>query len=238
MNTIDADSAKKLAGLQCDLLGKFRSGSVRLEQLEWFNLLPRVLREALSIISNDALREEVMHFFMEKEFELAQDLGVITVPKSYRHSTRLDDFLRRNQNRFKYAKDMFRQVAPSTVLHPNEQFAVAAYRSRYASGPMPPQECLTFIELLGGVGVGAEGASLVLEQLWGELYTDQRYLTFDDPDHLSIFALDERRVSVIKASMNIENPARTWSFGFSPYRDGLCEGELLLCFRPLKQEKR
>ena len=48
MNTsIDAGSAKKLAGLQIDMLSKYRSGQLTLTQWQWFNGLKTDEREAL-----------------------------------------------------------------------------------------------------------------------------------------------------------------------------------------------
>ncbi len=235
MKNIEADSANKLAGLQCDLLGKFRKGSVTLEQLEWFNLLPRELREALSIFDNNTLSNAIAQTFSCK-FRTARDLGVITVPSNYRHHTRLSDFFRRNRSRFKYVKDMFQEVTPSVVLLPGERFLVTAYGG--VLGSVQPRECLAFLMLTGGVGVGAEGASLVLEQLGSELAYGGSYLTFDELDRLPIFALEERRVSSIGKAQIATERNLGWIFGFSPYHQGVREGEFLLCFRRYRPSKR
>jgi hypothetical protein len=48
MTTIIGADAAKLAGLQVDTLQKVRSGQITLEQWEWFNLLTKEARDALS----------------------------------------------------------------------------------------------------------------------------------------------------------------------------------------------
>ena len=53
-NIIDADSARKLAGLQIDLLQKFRAGQLTLEQLNWFLGLSVSQREVFAFSTLDA----------------------------------------------------------------------------------------------------------------------------------------------------------------------------------------
>ncbi|TSC83492.1 MAG: hypothetical protein G01um101417_543 [Parcubacteria group bacterium Gr01-1014_17] len=58
MNTIDAESASKLAGLQIDLLQKIRQEHITLVHLEWFLNLSKVQRNTVSGVDFSSLTKE------------------------------------------------------------------------------------------------------------------------------------------------------------------------------------
>ncbi len=182
-NAIGADAAK-LAGLQVDLLQKFREGHITVDHLKWFLDLSKNKRDILMNAKeiNESLRRE--------DYNLLADLGVITVPPYYNHATRMALFYGRQHKHISdFAKEnlfpfgQFMGSRPSYVLSPGEKLWVYAY----VLVALPPrfEDGLAFLTSLGAVFPGIEGASLVWEQQRDLLPLNHAYISLNGNENLT-----------------------------------------------------
>ena len=182
---IGADSAK-LAGLQIDLLQKLRQGQITMGQLEWFNNLPKDIREDI-LAGRKLIMEPPKPPEPKGSLEWIHSLGFLKIPDDYVHETRLDSFCatRREHCRSMWTgSDLSSQKnkKASVQLKPGQAFLVDAYMW---FGPQTTLE--PFIELLRGMRsffLGAHGASLVLELMNEEMIRDRSYCSLDEPECL------------------------------------------------------
>src|SRR3989344_401881 len=186
---IGADTAK-LAGLQIDLLQKMRQGHITLDHLEWFNNLTKDDRDAFSVGANTALK-----------FALLADLGIITVPDDYDHTTRLTLFGEKNREKFYYYNDGITDEHfpnPTRILKPGDKLHVRAFK-QIVSGATTSEERLAFLTTQKAVRTGAQGASLVWEQKRDQLPKGFWYASFDEKNRLWKDADGDRRVPFVRA---------------------------------------
>ena len=153
-NIIGAESAR-WAGLQIDLHSKYRAGNLTADQLEWFLNLSGERRVVL--VTSEPT----------DKFAPLVDLGIITVPDDYNHTTWLDSFRARYQNDktklFYYYHDAITDENfpnPSRVLKPGDRFCVRVFK-QIVPGTTTSEERKAFLAREKAVFTGAHGAALV-----------------------------------------------------------------------------
>ena len=190
-NIIDADAAK-LAGLQIDLLQKFRAGKLALTELEMFlKLAPKDRTNRFGDWKQtkaDFLASTVKVSPSESEkFALLRDLGTIIVPAGYDHATALALFRKENHKKFYYYNDGITDANfpnPSRILRAGDRLKVLAYH-QIVSGETTSVERMAFLSVQpGNVYTGAQGAALVFEQKCAQLPKGKWYASFDEADRL------------------------------------------------------
>lgn len=193
MSTIGADTAKKLAGLQKDMLEKYRQDQITLQHIEAFNLLAPAARNCLM----DVVRRTKVIIEPPKpppppkgQLILVQMLGHLKVPDSYTHATRITDFKKVFTSRGKapggrYPSDLTdsKHSKVTTKARPGDVFDVLAFTS--SSPELHMMECAEKLkERRGNVFLGAQGASLVLELKTQELIRRNMYISLDEASAL------------------------------------------------------
>lgn len=181
-NIIDAGAAK-LAGLQIDLLQKVRQGHATIEHLEWFNGLSRAQRDMLS--GADLTTLEL------PKFALLVDLGIITVPANYDHSTWLARFEKKHQGGKVKSFDFYNDLItdenfpkPSRILKPGDRLHVQAFQ-HVVPGTTTSKERMDFLRgQPGNQFTGAQGASIACEQKRDQLPKGKWYASFDEEERL------------------------------------------------------
>ena len=199
MPTIDAGTAK-LAGLQIDMLTKFRADQMTLEHIEWFNGLSRTQRDMLS--GADLTKLKSVPVEPTVKFALLVDLGIITVPDNYVHATHLTSFRKNNKKKFYgYNDDITDQnfPNPTRTLKPGDKLAVCAFK-QIVPGTTTSEERMTFLATQNAVHTGAQGASLVFEQKRDQLPKGKWYASFDEKDRLWEDSNGNHRVPRVVAS--------------------------------------
>lgn len=202
---IDADAAK-LAGLQIDLLQKFRAGKLSLAELELFlKLAPKDRANRFGDWKQakaDFLSSTVKASPAEPEkFALLADLGVIVVPEGYDHATSLASFKEANRKKFYYYNDDISDANfpnPSRILKAGDRLRVRAFHQT-ARGETSSAERMDFLRDQQAVFTGAQGAGLVFEQKRAELPKGKWYTSFDEADRLYEDADLKRRVPDVVA---------------------------------------
>ncbi len=116
-----------------------------------------------------------------KKFTLLVDLGIITVPDDYAHSTRLSSFKAKYQNDkiesfYHYDENITdTNFSNPRMLKPGDKLHVRAFRS----GSTTSVECMAFLATQKAIHTGAQGATLVWEQKRYQLPMDYWYTSFD-----------------------------------------------------------
>ena len=182
---IDADPAQKLAGLQIDMLQKYRAGQITFDQIERFNNLSPEDREAR--FGDQKKQKPALPVEPAEKFAVLADLGIITVPNDYNHATRLATFLKMNRKKF---YDVNKNITdanfsrPSRILKPGAKIRVRAFK-QIVDGTTTSEERMAFLAAHKmAVYTGAQGASLVFEQKRGQLPKGYWYASFDEKDAL------------------------------------------------------
>ena len=228
MTTIDAGTAK-LAGLQIDLLTKFRAGQMTLEHIEWFNGLSRTQRDMLSGADLTKLKQELPAEPTVK-FALLVDLGIITVPDNYVHATHLASFKTKHQGGKKsfygYNNDLTDAnfSNPTRILKPGDKLAVRAFK-QIVPGTTTSEERMTFLATQNAVHTGAQGASLVFEQKRDQLPKGKWYASFDEKDRLWEDSDGHRRVPYVFAYSDVG-----FNFALGYFEDVWCDVGAFFCF--------
>lgn len=167
MKPPNPDSAENLTQV-LELWQRVGRGEVTTAHLKWFNGLDKKARDAC--VAGKPTPLQFTETAPNPKFKLIADLGVITVPKNYRHPIRLDTFMTKHRSKFSYvdecmdgagiADENFSQV--STKLSPGQKLVVKIFISvdKYISH----KECMEFLNNQNCVFVGAQGATLVFEQ--------------------------------------------------------------------------
>lgn len=149
----------------------------------------------------------------DTRFEL-QTSFTITVPKGYRHDTRLRDFRSKHYQEFYYyngdiTDSNFANV--STKLAPGKQLTVKVFGIKEL---VSSEDCLTFLKGQGSLLVGAQGLSLVYEQAKDKLPKGRYHVSFDEKDALWVDSGGRLRVPYISARTRVAPSTSAWaSFG-------------------------
>ena len=131
--------------------------------------------------------DDIVSITPSPKFSLLADLGIITVPAGYVHATRLVTANERGVYGEMYANDPNLTDAhfpnPSRVLKPGDRVHVYAYK-QIVPGETTSAERLAYLATQKAVYLGAQGASLVLEQKRPLLPKGFWYASFDEKDRL------------------------------------------------------
>lgn len=136
-------------------------------------------------------REDVVETVQDLPFRFVKTVGVVTVPADYVQETQLATFVAKHGKEFYYLNPalMDKNFAEVTVkLVPGRKLAVDAYQVAPSASS---EQCLKLIESKKGLYVGAQGLTLVYQQLRSELPKGRWYLSFDKKVNLPV--LDGRR---------------------------------------------
>lgn len=169
-----------------------------------------------------------------EKFALFVDLGIITVPDDYDHTTQLAKFMKKNRRKFysvnnNITDDNFPN--PSRILRPGERLRVRAFE-QVIGETTTSEERLAFLAAQNAVHTGAQGASLVFEQKRNQLPKDKSYASFDEKERLWEDAGGNHRVPLVNTH---SGDAFDWLLGYSELVwDG---GSTLLCFTEVKEEE-
>lgn len=145
-------------------------------------------------------------FIIPTKFVLLADLGIISVPDDYNHTTQLATCRQRNRGYISFENDDISDENfqnPSRILKSGDKLRVLAYQHAEGIHITSSIECMEFFRAQNAVFVGAQGISLVAEQK-RHLFPKAnliRYASFDDPDRLWIDAEDYHRVPVMDVSL-------------------------------------
>lgn len=161
-----------------------------------------------------------------KKFALLTDLGTITVPDDYDHTTRLTSFSKKNRKKFYYYNDAIADANfsnPSRILRPGDKLRVRVFK-QIVSGMTTSEERLSFLATQKAVHVGAQGASLVFEQKRDQL-RGHWYLSFDEKDALWEDADGSHRVPGVGA-----RSGGGFRFYLDEFEDVWNDFDTFLCF--------
>ena len=182
MAPIGVETAK-LAGLQIDMLQKFRQGQLSLEHLEWFLGLKMFERDALVVEFGKPGNKHAIVAKPAEKFALLVDLGIITITKEIS----LDVFFSENGEKLHdYSKGITDEnfPNPSRILKPGDRVRVRAFH-QIVPGTTTSEERMAFLEKQpGNFYAGAQGIVHVFEQKRDQLPKGKWYASFDKKDHL------------------------------------------------------
>lgn len=178
MDTIGAEAAK-LAGLQMDLLAKYRAEQLTLGHIEWFLGLKKIERDALVVdgkLPPKAVRAE--------KFEVLADLGVITVPEDHVSSMVFCGLNFSN---------------PSSALKAGDKLLVKVHRQN-VPGRTTSRDRMTYLERRndGNIYLGAQGIVLVLARKKDKLPKGW-HTSFDKKKNLPVLREGGHMLPVINA---------------------------------------
>lgn len=184
MSIIGADAAR-LAGLQIDMLSKYRAGQLSLDHCErFFNLSPEAREERFGDSKAAKKGAEITPVV---KFTLLADLDMIVVPANYKHESAIAAFQKKNRKKFYYWNNDINDenfANPSRILKSADRLHVRIFRQN-VGGTTTSEERLAFLKSLpGAVLVGAQGAALVFDQKSAELPRGYWYLSFDEKERL------------------------------------------------------
>lgn len=137
-----------------------------------------------------------------QKFTLLADLGTITVPKGYVHTTALATFKKQNNKMFSFFSDHITDANfpnPTRILKPGDTLRVCAYGHTVKGTETTSHERMAFLKSQNAVLVGAQGASLVFEQKRQKLPKGKWYASFDEPDRLWVGANGDHGVPGVGA---------------------------------------
>lgn len=197
---IDADAAT-LAGLQIDLLQKMRQGHITLDHIKWFNGLTKEDRDRYVVGEKPPMKSEIIVASSDK-FGLLADLGIMTVPAGYDHATQLVKFgEKKSRKRFCSFNDEIMDENfpnPSRILKPGDKLRVRAFQ-QIVGGTTTSEERMAFLATQKAIHTGAQGASLVFEQMRDKLPKGKWYASFDEKERLWKDASGGHRVPGVDA---------------------------------------
>jgi len=117
-----------------------------------------------------------------EKFTLFVDLGVISVPDDYDHSTQLASFATKYRHLFYYYNDSITDEnfgSPTTKLVRGQKLHVGGFK-QVVPGTMTSEERMAFLASHNAIHTGAQGASLVFELLREKLPKGYWYTSFDE----------------------------------------------------------
>lgn len=214
-NLIGAEAAEKAwAGLQIDLLQKYRAGHITPEHLEWFNSLRKEERDQL-------VGERALH----KHFELIK-MFPIEVPELYRHEGYLNRFWEQHHTEFfLYDHEITDENFPraTAMLTAGRKFFVKMFQPKRA---VTTETCLAFLKTQKAVLVGARGIPLVYEVARDRLPVYRQFISFDEEDMLCEGLKGKRLLPVLSQHQT----DREFYFYLHSFGGNLSINFILLCF--------
>jgi hypothetical protein len=192
-----------------------KSGTLSGGALDWFLALPKAEREILMASAMETQR-----------FTLLAELGVVEVPKGYRHEVRLAAFARKSRAKLNHCDSDIadhRFADPSRVLKPGDRLRVRAFRPM--SRTVSSEECMAFLARQGAVHPGAQGLSLVFEQRRNQMPKGYWYASFDVPHRLPRAAGEAKRqvpVVILHTDGDIDFDTGIYESGWEPEDAFLC----------------
>jgi hypothetical protein len=215
MVTASDNEPKNISAVQIELLKSFWCGCITERQLRWFAGLTPDERE---LFVNAG--EPVRHARPEEMFGFVEELGVITVPQGYNHSTYLDAFCGRKratwlswlkksgfQASFPISKDITSKnfEGASVRLTPGRKFRVRIFR-QLVETPTTSNERLEFIKKKNAILAGVHGLALVIEQLYLQPW-NWSYASLDEKICLGV--MGGRGEPVVPVFDTFDNPNLT-----------------------------
>lgn len=162
-----------------------------------------------------------------EKFSLFVDLGIITVPDDYVHSTQLASFKKKNREKFYYWNDDITDNnfdKATTKLVPGRKFNVKVFK-QIVSGNTTSEERLAFLKSQNVRLTGAQGLSLVFEQKRDILPKGFWYISFDEKKALWKDAGGYHWVPNV-----YRNSDGDWDFDLGFFKNIWNEDPCLLCF--------
>jgi hypothetical protein len=140
-----------------------------------------------------------------EQFALLTDLGIITVPEDYVHSSQLAIFIAKHGQEFRLYNHSITDKDygnPTRILKPGDRLRVRTYR-QIVPGETTYEERIAFLNAIGmnSIYPGAQGLTLVYEQKYGMLSPGYVYTSFDHQTQIPILS-GKRRVSTLAKSPN------------------------------------
>ncbi len=120
------------------------------------------------------------------KFGFVKDLGVVVVPKGYKHPTALGSFKEEDYKKFNYYNDNITDEHfpnPTRILKPGDRLRVKIFEQT-VSGSTTSEERLAFLKSQKAILVGAQGSSLVFKQKRNQLPKGFWYASFDEKERL------------------------------------------------------
>lgn len=168
-----------------------------------------------------------------EKFALLVDLGIITVPNDYGHTTWLASFYKKNRGAFYYYNVAITDLNfpnPSRMLNPGDKLGVRTFR-QIVPNTTTSEERMAFLATQNAVHTGAQGISLVFKQKRGQLPKDFWYASFDEKDRLWEDAEGSHGVPRVYANSN-----GAFNFGLGRFESACDSGYAFLCFCDLPTE--
>ena len=163
-----------------------------------------------------------------EKFSLFKDLGIITVPEDYVHSTQLTSFRKKNLQNFRhYNNDITDKnfSKATTKLIPGRKLQVKVFKQNTPGTTTTSEERLAFLKSQNAVLTGAQGASLVFEQKQADLPKGYSYLSFDEKEALWEDADGDHRVPSVHRHLDGD-----WYFDLGYFEIVWGDLNCLLCF--------
>jgi hypothetical protein len=197
-------------GTLCDLVGKItkKEGG-----RQWLKELKKFLRK------NPCWVGGLMVGSTEK-FSLI-DLGIVTVPADYDHSSCLKKFAKQNGRKFAYYNDDITDKNfpnPTRILKPGDKFRVCAFQ-QIVPGKTTSKERMAFLATQKAIHTGAQGLSLIFDQKRDQLPKGKYYASFDEKERLWKDADGNHRVPCVRAFSDGDFDFRLGRFGDVWYDD-------------------
>ena len=230
-NIIGAETAR-WAGLQIDLHSKLRSGNLTPDQLEWWLNQSKDTRDSIMVGEKPTTKPLPPSEPTEK-FGLLVDLGIITVPDDYDHSSQLKTFGKQNRKKFYYYNENITDENfpnPTRVLKPDDKLRVRAFK-QIVGGTTTSEERMAFLATQKAIHTGAQGASLVWDQKRDQLPKGKWYASFDEKGRLWTDADGYRGVPGVDA---YSGGGFYFSLGY--FEDVWDGDDAFLCFCDLEPE--
>jgi hypothetical protein len=120
------------------------------------------------------------------KFNLLTDLGVLTVKEKYVHSLQLSRFRDKNRKRFAHYDKAIKDhnfYETSRILVSGNRLLVRAFK-QVVCGETTSEERLAFLDRQNAVYTGAQGASLVFEEMRLRLPKGYWYASLDRKENL------------------------------------------------------
>jgi hypothetical protein len=155
--------------------------ALTLEQLEYYE-------DHLAEIPDALRRGFVLPAVIKplEKFALLADIGIITVPADYSHTTALALFREANREKFYGYDNAITDTNfsnPSRVLKPGDKLWIRAWKQT-VSGTTTSRERMALLATLKSHHVGAQGISLVFKQKRDQLPKGYWYLSMDERERL------------------------------------------------------
>lgn len=169
------------------------------------------------------------------ELVWVHSLGMLFVPKDYKHETRLADFRPIFQKKHElctvtpYDMRDDKHANVSVPLTPGRAFNVNAYMW------IGPRTCFTVCidqlkSMRGNMFLGAQGASLVLEHMHSQMITRRPYVSLDEYQRLAHCEGSFRGYGAA-AIMRGDDRENCWNFFFNEVNAMMSGLEFVLCFK-------